>query len=195
MCNARIFLVGENYVERYVSYIGTAMLGKNDTEYHNLQSTMFIDTLIFDHTEQQDLDILPYVEHWNAFLNLNDTFIDTIRFASSAFGMDEYRHTRLAYPGNETASITVPSIESYDGGTRFCDDLTGDIIGALTELNPCFDETHISNYCLFLFSSLSYPTFSIPIFSEPNLSKRAYEGTYINHQDVKIALHAPPLKF
>ncbi|KAM0814373.1 putative Carboxypeptidase [Seiridium cardinale] len=194
---ADVYLAGESYAGRYISYIGTAMLDTNDTTYYNLQSTMFIDSLIADHQIQQDFDIVPYVDHWNLFLNLNDTFMDMIRYASDACGIDEYRSTHLVYPGNPDGSSGLPSVDTYeyDGVERACEDLTGDILAALTRLNPCFDETHISNYCPYLSSSLGLPSFTIPTFSVDGLEKRAFDQPYLNREDVKVALHAPLLKY
>lgn len=68
--NADVYIAGESYGGRDASYIGHAMLDKNDTEYFNLQSTMFVDALIADHQLQQDYVLVPYVEHFNVVLNL-----------------------------------------------------------------------------------------------------------------------------
>ncbi|KAH8678255.1 Alpha/Beta hydrolase protein [Xylariales sp. PMI_506] len=182
---ADVYLAGESYAGRYLSYIGTSMIEKNDTTYYNLQGTMFIDTLIADHTVQQDIGIVPYVDYWNRFLGLNDTFLDSLRYGSEACGLDAYREAHLVFPGNANASTALPSVETYeyDGVTHSCDEITADILAALTELNPCFDETHISNYCPHLSSSIGIPGRAVS--SQP----------YLNREDVKKALHAPLAKF
>jgi carboxypeptidase D len=196
---ADVYLAGESYAGRYVSYIGAAMLDSNDTVYNNLQATMFIDTLIADHVVQQDIGIVPYVDHWNVFLGLNDTFMDMIHYASAACDFDDYLSTHLVYPGNTTASSEKPSVETYeyDGVTRNCGDLTANILTALTSLNPCFDETHISNYCPHLSSSIGLPTFTIPTLTtndDNDVTADAITQPYLNREDVKAALHAPLAK-
>ncbi|CAJ2504037.1 Uu.00g114310.m01.CDS01 [Anthostomella pinea] len=196
---ADVYLAGQSYAGRYLSYIGCAMLDRKDTTYYNLQGTMFINALIADHTVQQHIGIVPYVDYWNIFLGLNDTFMDTIRYASRACGSDDYQNTHLVFPGNKTASRDLPSVGTYEyhGVERACGGLTHDIITALTALNPCFDITHISNYCPFLYSPIGVPTFIESLVDESEgLGRRAaaYSGPYLNRDDVKAALHAPPHK-
>ncbi|KAF7535348.1 hypothetical protein G7054_g5477 [Neopestalotiopsis clavispora] len=202
---ADVYLSGQSYAGRYLSYIGTAMLDANDTTYYNLQGSMFIDTLIADHQIQQDFDVVQFVDNQNEFLRLNDTFLDQIRYASDACGIDEYRSTHLVYPGNANASTDLPSVETYeyDGVERACEDITADVLVALTSINPCFDETHISNYCPKLASALGYPSYAVPTLEDDEyeqddvISKRAYDfkQPYLNREDVKLALHAPLAKF
>lgn len=110
---ADVYLTGESYAGRYVSYIGAAMLDANNTTYLNLQSTAFTGTLIADHQIQQDLDILSYMDHRNRFPNLNDTFLDTIRYAANACGLNEYGDTYLVYPNNDDSGLDLPSVETY----------------------------------------------------------------------------------
>ncbi|KAI4601530.1 hypothetical protein KJ359_011660 [Pestalotiopsis sp. 9143b] len=200
---ADVYLSGQSYAGRYLSYIGVAMLDANDTTYYNFQGSMFIDTLIADHQVQQDMDVVQFVDNMNDFLRLNDTFLDQIRYASDACGIDDYRSAHLVYPGIANGSSDLPDVESYeyDGVERLCADLTADILTALTVQNPCFDETHVSNYCPNLASALGYPTYSVPTFDEDEyieyLDKRAYDfkQPYLNREDVKVALHAPLAKF
>lgn len=172
---AKVHLVGESYGGRYVPYIGNAMLDKNDTKYYNLQSSMFLDPLIASHDTQQTAGIVPFVEHWNNIFNLNDTFMDTIRQASASCGFDQYVAENFVFPGNPDANNTLPSADltyTFDGVVHSCGDLISDINSAITRLNPCFDNTHITGTCPKQFSSIGYPTF----VSEGSIQKRAYVG-------------------
>lgn len=117
--------------------------------------------------------------------------MDTIRYASSACGFDDYVAENLVFPGNPDADTTYPTTEyyTYDGVTHKCSALTESIKDALQLINPCFEAIHITSVCPMLFSSIGYPT-----FVNGGLKKRtdgAYVGEiYLNRDDVKTILNA-----
>lgn len=179
--NYKIYLSGESYAARYTSYIGAAMLDRNDTCYYNLSGLLAFDAAIgqFDVVQEQ-IPLVPYVQANNAFLTLNSTFLAQLSHLHESCGYAAYLDQYLRYP---PSGPQPPQFLNYT--TIGACDVFDAVNQAAFQTNPCFDIYSINQQCPLLWDVLAFVT---ELVYQPD----GAPDVYFNRSDVKAAMHAPP---
>ncbi|RAK82006.1 alpha/beta-hydrolase [Aspergillus fijiensis CBS 313.89] len=173
--NFRIFVSGESYAGRYVPYISSAMLDKNDTTHFNLSGALLYDACIgqWDWV-QAELPAYPFVQQHASLFNFNETFMTSLATTYEECGYQAYFDEYFTFPA---AGIQPPKYMNYSE----CDIYNAIYYEAFTP-NPCFNPYRIIDECPLLWDVLGFPT---------DLAYEPAPTTYFNRADVKRALHAP----
>lgn len=196
--NFKIYVTGESYAGRYVSYISAAMLNEKDTEYYDLKGTSApthfrklvpniglssLGALVYDpvigdfNYVQEEIPTLPFVQQNNNLFGFNASFLAQIEEIDKKCGYAKYREKYLTFPAS---GVQPPGFFNYS-------DVACDIFGlvdtAAFENNPCFNIYEINAQCPLLWDVLSFPTQLV--YTPEGAS------TYFNRTDVKKAMHAP----
>jgi carboxypeptidase D len=190
--NFKIFLTGESYAGRYVSYISAAMLDRKDPVHFNVSGTLpFIfygraltkvtGALLYDPCigsyvwEQNQVPIVPFAVKNNNVLGLNASFLTQLQALDKKCGYADFRKKYLTFP--------PPGKQPHGGVTDLSCDIFGMVYAAAYAPNPCFNIYEISSQCPLLSDPLGFPTglqYSYP--GQP---------IYFNRADVKKAMNAP----
>ncbi|KAG4430633.1 hypothetical protein IFR05_013882 [Cadophora sp. M221] len=177
--NFKIYVTGESYAGRYVPYIASAMLDKNDTEHFNASGALMYDPCIGSCTyTQQQAAIIPFVAKNNNILRLNDSYIAQLQDLDKSCGYHDYREAYLTYP-----ATGVQPEKQFDYSWDYDCDLWDFTYKAAYAPNPCFNVNQIGSGCPLQSDPLGYPT---------DL-QYSYTGlpVYFDRPDVKKAMHAP----
>ncbi|KAK1760514.1 Alpha/Beta hydrolase protein [Echria macrotheca] len=181
----KVYISGESYAGMYCSYIASAMLDANDTNYYDVTGLMMYDPSITYDLVQEVLPTAQFVEYWGGLFPFNDTFRQSIRDRDKKCGFSAFIEKHLVFPPKEN----LPPPRMFPGRLTNgsyapeCADLFGDVLDAAGVLNPCFDVYQIATTCPVLWDVLGFPG------SDPYIPHGA--KVYFNRTDVKMALHAP----
>lgn len=183
--NFKIYVTGESYAGRYVSYISAAMIDQNDTAYFNLSGALIYDPVIgaYDYT-QEESQVLPFLLENSNIFGLNESFIAQVAALDESCGYADYRSKYFTYP---TTGIQPVDFYDYNTAKGEACDIWDLVYEAASSVNPCFNIYHITDGCpiasnvLGLAGSLNIVT--------PGL------GLYFNRTDVKAAMHAPDISW
>ncbi|PPJ52261.1 hypothetical protein CBER1_10589 [Cercospora berteroae] len=179
----KIYLTGESYAGFYISYTANAMHEADDTTYFNLQGALLYSPAVVWSSVSQLIPSVPFVDHWAPVLNLNETFMTSIRNASEACGHREWMETHLTFPPPQGPFGTPPDGLEYRGG---CDTWSA-ILDAVMLVNPCFNSYHVTDACPILYDPLGFPyTFQ---YVAPGAQ------VYFNRSDVQRAINAPEISW
>ncbi|PYH83270.1 alpha/beta-hydrolase [Aspergillus uvarum CBS 121591] len=175
--NFRIFVSGESYAGRYVPYISSAMLDKNDTTHFNLSGALLYDACIgqWDWV-QAELPAYPFVQQHASLFNFNETFMTSLATTYEECGYQAYFDEYFTFPAS---GLQPPRYMNYSDVA--CDIYNAIYYEAFTP-NPCFNPYRIIDECPLLWDVLGFPT---------DLAYEPGPTTYFNRSDVKRALHAP----
>lgn len=175
----KIYVTGESYAGRYVPYIASAMLDKNDTSLFNVSGALLYDPCIGDWDfTQQEVPVVPFAKRNNNVMNFNASFLADLEARHESCGYADILSTYLTYPPpgpqpavffNSSANTSCALWEALDH--------------AAFAVNPCFDVYDVTSQCPLLWDVLAHRTqFDyIPPGTE----------AYPNRSDVKAALHVP----
>lgn len=114
------------------------------------------------------------LNHFQSVFGLNDTALESIRKTDEKCGYSKFVEDALQFPPKGR-------IESLP--KRLDCTLWEEIVEAATYVNPCFNVYHLTEYCPFLWNILGFP------------SKGDGPSNYFNRDDVKKALHTPPVDY
>ncbi|KAH6719822.1 Alpha/Beta hydrolase protein [Leptodontidium sp. MPI-SDFR-AT-0119] len=159
--NFKIYVTGESYTGRYVPYIASATLNKNDTEHFKVFGALMYDPCIGSCTyTQQQAAIVPFVVKNNNILRLNDSYIAQLQDLDTSCGYQDYRE----------GILPTHQLEFNPRSAAYAP-------------NPCFNVYQIGSGCPLQSDSLGYPTdlqYSYSVLP-----------VYFDRIDVKRAIHAP----
>jgi carboxypeptidase D len=181
--NYKIYVAGESYAGRYISYVSDAMIQSKNEELYNLTGALLYDPTIGSYDYAQEAIVTwPYVEKHRDFFTFNRTFMATLEELHRDCGYEDYLTQYMAFPpsGPQPALYTP---YNTSGGNELCD-IFSVAHAAAFQANPCFNVYAINEQCPLKFDPLSWPTdleFNYPYF----------DGPYFNRTAVKQAMHAP----
>jgi carboxypeptidase D len=102
----KIYVTGESYAGRYIPYVASAMLDKNDTTLFNVSGALLYDPCIgnWDFT-QQEVPVVPFVRENNNVMGFNESFLSHLEAQHQSCGYADIISTYLTYPppGNQPA--------------------------------------------------------------------------------------------
>jgi carboxypeptidase D len=174
--NFKIYVIGESYAGRYISYISSAMLDQNDTEYFNLAGALLYDPCIgtylrikiihlpllirisnWDFVQQEVpiVPIVPFVQANQNILNFNSTFLAKVSALHGSCGYADWIEKYLVFPASEAQPAI--SFNSNDPRNASCD-LFDTLDHAAFAINPRFDVYAINEQCPLLWDVLSHRT-------------------------------------
>lgn len=172
-----VYITGESYAGYYVPYIADAMLNKKDKVYYNLSSIQINDPSLTYDVVQEEIPAEPFVEFWGPLLNLNATFLASIKKRAAACNYTSFLNENLVFPPK--GILPTPP----DGTGEGCDIWT-DVLIAATWVNPCFDIYQVATTCPVLYDVLGFPG---------DFDYTPFGGSvYFNRSDVQAAINAPP---
>ena len=152
--NFKIYVTGESYARRYISYISSAMLDQNDAEYFNLSGALLYDPCIGRDLSlnsvyitllirignwnfvQQEVPIVPFVQANQNILNFNSTFLAKVSALHDSCGYADWIDKYLVFPASEAQPAIF--FNSSDPPSAGCD-IFDMLDHAAFAINPCFD--------------------------------------------------------
>ncbi|KAJ9618797.1 hypothetical protein H2204_012929 [Knufia peltigerae] len=176
----KIYVTGESYAGRYVPYIASGMLDRNDSNHFNLSGALTYNPTIgeFGWVQTQAV-IYPLIEKYNNVLGYNSSFMAKLASIDQTCGYVDYRDTHVdKFPPSQ---VQPPK---YFNSTVDADcDIWHAAYFAAYGANPCFNPYLITLQCPLQGDPLGFP--SDLIYSYPNTP------VYFDREDVKKAMHAP----
>ena len=179
--NFKIYVTGESYAGRYVSYISSAMLDEDDQTHFDLRGALMYDPCIGDWDfVQQEVPVAPFVRSNNNVMGYNATFLSHIESLHQTCGYADYIETYLTYPPPGHQPAVFFNSSSPENSTCALWEM---LDHAAFAINPCFNVYAVNDACPLLWDVLAHRTqFDyIPDGAKP----------YPNRTDVKKAMHAP----
>lgn len=171
----KVYVTGESYGGYYVPYVADAFINANDTTYYNLAGVAINDPILGDGDLQQEVPVVPYLNHWENTFALNASFMAAAQERADSCGYTDYINTYLTFP--PPGPLPLPKNSSLD-----CD-LFDDVFSAALAVNPCFNVYHILDTCPHLFSVLG-------IVNQGDYFPPGAQ-VYFNRSDVQAAINAP----
>lgn len=110
------------------------------------------DPIIGDYTLQQEAVIFPFVEYWQKLFNLNQTYLNALRWTHEYCNFSTYLDTYATFPPPGPFPV-LPDPYADPSGNYTCDIWDYAYLAA-TEANPCFNIYHITDTCPFVYSQL-----------------------------------------
>ncbi|EOA81223.1 hypothetical protein ACJQWK_06798 [Exserohilum turcicum] len=179
--NWKTYITGESYAGMYVPNIANSFIKANDKKYFNLAGISINDPVLGDNTIQQQVVILPFVQHYQNIFGLNDTFMAAITKKNRECGYAQYLDKYFRFPPPKGPFPVLP--DPYAGKVPVCD-MIDDFGIALSEINPCFNIYHVTDTCPFVYDVMGIV--NTGDYSPPGIE------IYFNRTDVKKALHVNP---
>ena len=176
----KIYITGESYGGYYVPYIGNGFLEANDTDYFNLKGISIIDPIIGDEVLQFEGVAMQYLDYWSHVFGLNASTMATISATNNKCGYAAYLDKYFQFPPPKGPFPGMFGAQDQNF-TESCD-VQSQIVAAVTELNPCFNEDHIFDTCPVLYSPLGPLNVNYQPPGPP---------VYFDRLDVQRAIHAP----
>lgn len=153
-------------------------LDQNDTTYYNVKGIQINDPSIGSGLVLEDAPAVPFLNHYNNLMNLNDSFVADINERAEACGYNAFMDLALTFP--PAAQFPSPLTLGTGNLSRQDCDLLDDIFAAALYVNPCFNIYHITDFCPYLWDELGFPSLG----DGPN--------NYFNRTDVQEALNVNP---
>ncbi|ETI22932.1 hypothetical protein G647_04726 [Cladophialophora carrionii CBS 160.54] len=177
--NFKIYVTGESYAGRYVPYIASGMLDRNDSAHFNLSGALTYNPTIGEFSwVQTQAVIYPLLQQNTNVMGYNKSFMATLAALDKSCGYADYRETYFKFP---PAKVQPPK---YFNSSSDADcDIWHSAYFAAYATNPCFNPYLISLQCPLQGDPLGFP--SDLIYSYPGIP------VYFNRTDVKRAIHAP----
>ncbi|MBW0535251.1 hypothetical protein O181_074966 [Austropuccinia psidii MF-1] len=98
MANSNLYLTGESYAARYLSYTADLIYSKQDQLQLALKGLFVSDGFFADSMILQQIPVYPYVlKHQNAF-KFNTTFMAKLKKVDQTCGYSQYMQKYLVYP-------------------------------------------------------------------------------------------------
>lgn len=175
----KIFVTGESYAGRYVSYISAEMIDRCDEDHLDVHGALMYDPCIGECVwTQQQAAAVPFIQEHNSVMGYNQSFLNKLADLDKSCGYADYRDKYLTFP----PAGVQPHL--YFNSTSDADcDAWGMGWSEAFHPNPCFNVYEIGLQCPLLSDPLGYPTDLQYVY--PGLP------IYFNRTDVKTALHAP----
>lgn len=181
---ATTYITGESYAGYYVPYIADAFITANDDDYYKLGGVAINDPIIGDGTLQQQAVIFPYIEYWQNIFNLNQTYLNALRWTHQHCGYEKYLKKYGTFPPPQGKFPVLPDpYADTDPKSNYTCDIFDYAYAAAVDQNPCFNIYHITDTCPHLYGQLG-------IVNSGDYSPKGAE-VYFNRTDVKKALNAP----
>lgn len=152
---ATTYITGESYAGYYVPYIADAFITANDDKYWKLGGVAINDPLLGDSAVQEQAVIYPFIEYWNNLINLNQTYMDALRWTHEYCNYSTWLDTYATFPPPEGPfpALPDPYADTSPNSNYTCDIWDYAYYAAL-EANPCFNIYHITDTCPFTYSQL-----------------------------------------
>lgn len=176
----KVFLTGESYAGRYLSYIASHMLDAEDPEHFDVAGALLYDPTIGEFESiQSQIPAYPAIEANINLWGFNQSYMDTLRKVHEECGYGEYLDTFLTYP----PSGPQPPM-FFDYNDKRCN-MLDTAIQAAYSINPCFSPYELRQTC----------PIPIDVLGMPGGFEHVPPGwfVYFDRLDVKAALHAPPI--
>ncbi|KAI6762596.1 hypothetical protein HG530_008576 [Fusarium avenaceum] len=181
---ATTYITGESYAGQYIPYIADAFITANDDDYYKLGGVAINDPIIGDGTLQQQAVIFPYIEYWQNLFNLNQTYLNALRWTHQHCGYEKYLEKYATFPPPKGHFPVLPDpYADTDPKSNYTCDIFDYAYAAALDQNPCFNIYHITDTCPHLYSQLG-------IVNQGDFSPKGAQ-VYFNRTDVKKALNAP----
>lgn len=173
-----IYMTGESYAGKYISFFADAMFNANDEEYYNLSSIMIYNPSLSSDAVQQQIPAVSFTDYWGPLFGLNETFVADIHQRAESCNYTSFLNDYLVFP----PPGPLPTPPNVDNDVEGCD-LWTDIYYAVSLVNPCFDVYQVATTCPLLWDVLGFPgSFGyVPSGAE----------VYFNRSDVQAAVNAP----
>ncbi|KAJ0387432.1 hypothetical protein COL922a_002253 [Colletotrichum nupharicola] len=178
---ATTYITGESYAGYYVPYIADAFITAEDDKYYKLGGVAINDPIIGDGTLQQQAVIYPFIESWQNIFNLNQTYMNALRWTHEYCNYSSYLDEYATFPPKGPWPV-LSDPYSDPSGNYTCDMFDWAYEGAL-DANPCFNIYHITDTCPFTYSQLG-------IVNQGDYSPKGAQ-VYFNRTDVQDAINAP----
>jgi carboxypeptidase D len=152
---ATTYITGESYGGFYVPYIADAFITANDDDYYKLGGVAINDPLIGDATLQQQAVIFPYIEYWQNLFNLNQTYMNALRWTHQHCGYEKYLKKYGTFPPPEEKFPVLPDpYADTNPKSNYTCDIFDFAYAAALDQNPCFNIYHITDTCPHLYGQL-----------------------------------------
>lgn len=161
-----------------IPYMASYFLDQNDTTYYNVKGIQINDPSIGSGLVLEDAPAVPFLNHYNNLMNLNDSFVAEINERAEACGFNAFMDLALTFP--PTGHFPSPLTLGTGNVSRQSCDVLDDIFAAALYVNPCFNIYHITDFCPYLWDELGFPSLG----DGPN--------NYFNRTDVQEALNVNP---
>ncbi|KAF6834464.1 carboxypeptidase [Colletotrichum plurivorum] len=182
---ATTYITGESYAGYYVPYIADAFLSAGDEKYYKLGGVGINDPILGDDTLQSQAVVYPFVESWQSLFNLNQSYMNALRWTHEHCNYSSYLAENVAFP----AKGPWPPIQRERSRNGTCDIFSWALDGA-TNANPCFNLYHISETCPFVNSQLGIVNQRLTPSLQGDYSPKGAR-VYFNRTDVQDAINAP----
>ncbi|KAF9873617.1 carboxypeptidase [Colletotrichum karsti] len=178
---ATTYITGESYAGYYVPYIADAFIAAEDDQYYKLGGVAINDPIIGDGTLQQQAVIFPFVEYWQNVFNLNQTYMNALRWTHEHCNFSSYLQEYGTFPPKGPFPV-LPDPYSDPSGNYTCDIFDWAYEAAL-DANPCFNIYHITDTCPNTYSQLGIVNQGD--YTPPDAK------VFFNRTDVQDAINAP----
>jgi carboxypeptidase D len=175
-------VTGESYAGRYVPYIASAMIDKNDTSCFDVRGALVYDPCIgnWDFV-QQEVVAVPFAQKNNNILGYNSTFLEHLSTLHDECGYAAWIESFLTFPP------PGPQPAVFFNSTGNSCAVWEMLDHAAFAVNPCFNVYAVNDGCPLLWDVLAHRT---QFDYMP-----AGAAVYPNRSDVKTAMHAPDVNW
>jgi carboxypeptidase D len=178
------YITGESYAGYYVPYVADAFITAADDKYYKLGGVAINDPIIGDGTIQQQVVIYPYIEYWNNLMNINQSYLDALRWTHEYCNYSSYLDEYFTFPPPSGAFPVLPDpYADTDPNSNYTCDIFDYAYYAALLANPCFNIYHITDMCPHPYSQLGIV--NTGDYSPPGAQ------VYFNRTDVQDAINAP----
>lgn len=133
-------------------YIANAFIEADDDRYFKLGGVAINDPILADGTLQQQVVIYPFIEYWQHLFNLNQTYLNALRWTHEHCGFADYLEKHVSFPPTSKYPV-LPDPYADTTGNYTCD-IFDWAYSAAVDANPCFNIYHITDTCPFKYAHL-----------------------------------------
>lgn len=142
--NYKIYLTGESYAGRYVPYIGSEMIARDDKEYFDVAGSLLYDPTIGEFATGQQLTAYPFVEKFHELYGFSDSELSGLKSLHHDCGYQMYLDTYMTFP----PPVHQPQTywDANDPKLKACD-INKMVERMAFNKNPCYNPYQINDHC------------------------------------------------